>query len=87
MRLLLTHYQRLFNAQGSKYADRITSAYSAPMDYLAFLDKLHGAEKAVAAAAIATVGAQADRELMARIKTCAHELRLKDAQRFYHEMA
>jgi hypothetical protein len=84
MNLLISHYQRLFDTAGSKYGDCITAAYPVRENYLAFLNKLQLAEKDVAAAAIATVGAQADQEMVPRIETCTRQLRLKNVDRYYN---
>jgi hypothetical protein len=81
--LLISHYQRLFNTKTKRYADSITAAYPARKDYTVFLDNLRRAEKEVAAAAVETVGAGADRDMVARIEACSHQLRLKAADRFY----
>lgn len=84
MDLLISHYQRLFDTVGSKYGDCITAAYPVRENYLAFLDTLQLAEKDVAAAAITTVGAQADQEMVARIETCTRQLRLENISRYYN---
>jgi hypothetical protein len=83
MRLLIPHYQRLFSTEKRRYADCITAAYPTIKAYVSFLDNLHQAEKAVAAAAVETVGDQADLDMVKRIEICSHRLRLRDADRFY----
>lgn len=81
--LLISHYQRLFKTRTKGYAASITAAYRSRKEYAAFLDDLRRAEKAVAAAAVETVGDAADRDMVARIEACSHRLRLRDADRFY----
>lgn len=85
IRLLIPHYQRLFDSESGRYADSITAAYPTRKAYESFLDNLRQAEKVVAAAAVKTVGDQADLEMVKRIETCSHQLRLKEADRFYSD--
>lgn len=86
IRLLIPHYQLLFSTENRRYADCITAAYPTYEAYVSFLDNLRQAENAVAAAAVKTVGDQADLEMVKRIETCSHQLRLKDADRFYSDV-
>jgi hypothetical protein len=86
IRLLIPHYQRLFSTESRRYADCITAAYPTRKAYVSFLDNLRQAEKAVAAAAVKTVGDQADLEMVKRIETSSHQLRLKEADRFYSDV-
>jgi hypothetical protein len=83
IRLLIPHYQRLFRTEMRRYADCITAAYPTHKDYLSFLDRLHRAEKNVAAAAVEIMGNGANLDMVKRIERCSHQLRLKKADRFY----
>jgi hypothetical protein len=86
IQLLIPHYQRLFDTECRRYADCITAAYPMRKAYVSFLDNLRQAENAVAAAAVKTVGDQADLEMVKRIETRSHQLRLKEADRFYSDV-
>lgn len=83
MRLLITHYQRMFDTHGRRYAECITRAYPERADYLAFVRQLEKAEKDVTEAAILTVGESANRDMVERIESSTHKLRLKDADLVY----
>jgi hypothetical protein len=87
IRWLIPHYQRLFETEKRRYADCIVAAYPTRDIYVSFLDDLRQTEKAVAAAAVKTVGDQANLEMVKRIETCSHRLRLKDADRFYSDVS
>lgn len=83
MELLITHYNLLFQAGPGSYASRIVSAYKDATAYLNFIHRLNRQEKAVAEAAIQTLGADADKELMARIETSAATLRNQNARKYF----
>ena len=83
MRLLMRHYLRLLQCRRPIFADCIRNVYPDREDYLSFLQQLRRAEQDVAAAAVQTVGDQADPGMVARIDSHTHRLRLRDADRFY----
>lgn len=83
IRLLMRHYRRLLRCRRPVLADCIRKVYPTRQDYLTFVRQLRLAEKEVTAAAVETVGDQADPEMAARIDSCTHSLRLKDADRLY----
>jgi hypothetical protein len=85
MRLLMQHYLSLLRCRRPVLADCIRRAYADREDYLSFLGQLRKAEQDVAAAAVQTVGDQADPEMVARIDSHTHRLRLKNVDRYYSQ--
>lgn len=83
MAVLMTHYDLLFKSGPGNYAARIVSAYKDATAYLNFTQRLNQREKAVAVAAIQTLGADADKELMTRIETSADTLRRHNARKYF----
>lgn len=83
MRLLMQHYLSLLQCRQPILADCIRRVYPASENYLSFLEQLRKAEQDVAAAAIQTVGDQANPEMVARIDSHTHRMRLRGADRFY----
>lgn len=86
MRLLMHHYLSLLRCRQPVLADCIRRVYPAREDYLFFLGRLRKAEQDVAAAAVQTVGDQANPEMVARIDRHTHRLRLRDADHYYTPM-
>ena len=81
--LLIDHYYRLLQAEGSDYDDLVRHAYGNKADYTAFTDRLKNAEKAVAQAARQTLGAKADTAMAARIEDAANLTRKAEIDRIF----
>ena len=81
--LLIDHYAKLILAQGEDYAELVVGAYDTKESYLSFQQKLKRAEENVTQAARRTLGAQADSEMVARIRTATEQLRRAEVERIF----
>ena len=81
--LLIDHYHRLLQAEGSDYDDLVRHAYGHRADYTTFTDRLKNAEKEVARAARQTLGAKADTAMAARIEEAADVARKAEIDRIF----
>ena len=85
MRLLMQHYLKLLQSNQPVLTDCIRTTSPTGEDYLVFIEELRHMEKAVAAAAVETVGDKADQDMVARIDSHTHRLRVKEADRIYSQ--
>jgi hypothetical protein len=83
MDLLVDHYCRLMDADGSDYAALVGSTYPTPNDLAAFLDSLGDAERAVTQAARETLGSQTDDEKAERIEKAVDQFRQQEIEAIY----
>jgi hypothetical protein len=81
--LLVDHYYRLLQAEGSDYDDLVRHAYGHRTDFTTFTDRLKNAEKAVARAARQTLGAKADTAMATRIEDAADLARKAETDRIF----
>ena len=81
--LLIDHYHRLLQAEGSDYDDLVRHAYGHRADYATFTDRLKNAEKEVARAARQTLGPKADTAIAARIEDAADVARKAEIDRIF----
>lgn len=83
--LLIGHYSKLMGAEGEEYGDLVHNTYPDLENYLAFLDQLRQAEKAVNTAALNTLGTRGDPELVTRMEESLDDIRRRSALRIFHE--
>ena len=81
--LLIDHYYRLLQTDGSDYDDLVRKAYGSRIAYSNYVDRLKEAEKAVSRAARETLGANADTAMAARIEDAAHRIRMAEIDRLF----
>jgi hypothetical protein len=81
--LLIDHYHRLLQAEGSDYDDLVRHAYGHRADYATFADRLKNVEKDVARAARQTLGPKADTAMAARIEDAADLARKAEIDRIF----
>jgi hypothetical protein len=81
--LLIDHYDRLLNADGTDYGSLVTQAYPTAADFSSFLEALHLAEKAVMSAAHRTLGSKADTDTAAKIESISASMRAAEVKNLY----
>jgi hypothetical protein len=81
--LLVDHYCRLMDAEGSDYATLVGNTYPTPHDLTAFLDSLEDAERGVTQAARETLGSQTDDEKAERIEKAVDQFRQQEIEAIY----
>ena len=82
--LLLDHYLKLLEAEGTGYETLIKNAYPTKRDYEAFLHKLGPAEKAVNHVAIQAIGAtEATHDMVSKMEKAAQTLRIDQSGRIF----
>jgi hypothetical protein len=81
--LLIDHYDRLLQAEGSDYDDLVRHAYGNRTEFADFIDRLEKAEKTVARSARETLGANADTAMAARIEDAAKRIRKAEIDRIF----
>ena len=81
--LLIDHYARLLNADGTDYVSLVTHAYPTAAHFSSFLEALHLAEKAVMGAAHQTLGDKADTKTAARIESIVESMRSAEVNTLY----
>ena len=83
--LLIDHYCKLMQAEGSDYVALVADAYQTREDYANFHNKLTLAESAVTRAARETLGNQADGQMAARIETATDKIRQQEVATIYSQ--
>ncbi len=81
--LLMDHYLRLMEAEGSDYSELVRQAYLDRQDYRLFLDQLKKAEVAVVEAASRTMGDKVDEEALATLRQETDRIREKSIHTLY----
>ena len=81
--LLIDHYGRLMQAEGSDYAALAAAAYQTREDYMAFQTQLVLAEREVTQAARETLGSRADHQTAAGIEAAAEKFRQQEIETIY----
>ena len=81
--LLIDHYYRLLQTDGSDYDDLVRKAYGSRIEYSNYVDRLKAAEKAVSRAARETLGPKADTALAASIEDAADRIRMAEIDRLF----
>lgn len=81
--LLVDHYLKLFQVDGSDYSALVRGAFPQREDYLNFQQTLSSLEKQVSRAAAQTLGAQADAAMLSRIESATDELRSAEIQKIF----
>ncbi|MBI4879449.1 MAG: hypothetical protein HY812_07275 [Planctomycetes bacterium] len=79
MELLLSHYERLLQAEGQDHAALVRGAYAGRGAYQDFLDRLIAAEQAVIRAAQDFLGERSDPAFVSRLLAAAAEVRAAEA--------
>ena len=81
--LLIDHYCKLMQAEGSDYVALVADAYQTREDYAVFQDQLTLAESAVTRAARDTLGNQTDDQMAGRIETATDKIRQQEVETIY----
>jgi hypothetical protein len=81
--LLIDHYCRLMQTEGSDYAALAAAAYQTREDYMAFQARLVLAEREVTQAARETLGSRADHQTAAGIEAAAEKFRQQEVKAIY----
>lgn len=81
--LLIDHYGRLFQADGSDFDSLVLSAYGGRADYAAFLEQLKAAEHDVNLASLQTVGPRGDPEFVSKLEDSTHTFRTLTSDRIF----
>jgi hypothetical protein len=87
IRLLLGHYRKLLAAEGEDYSDLTRKAYPGLKAYLDFLDLLGREEREVNVAALNTLGAKGNADLVSRMEASLAELRKNFALKIFTEVS
>ena len=83
MDLLMDHYCKLMQAEGSDYDTLVLGAYRTRAQYNVFLEGLRGAEEKVALAARQTLGANTDTVMAERIETATNSARMAEIDKIF----
>ena len=83
IKVLMDHYDKIFEADGHDYPDLIRNAYSSRVNYATFLTQLTAAEKDVMTAAQSTLGAQADLQAAGRIEELTAKVRAAEIDNIF----
>lgn len=83
MDLLIDHYCRLFQADGSDFDSLVLRAYTDRAEYAAFIDRLKAAEHDVNVASLQTVGPRGEPEFVSKLEDSTHTFRMATADRIF----
>lgn len=85
--VLIDHYCKLLDADGSDYDSLLMNAYPNREDYVSFLDQRKAAEKEVTTASNATLGEKANIEFAAKMEAAVDRIRAAEVERIFEALA
>jgi hypothetical protein len=81
--LLIEHYSKLLESEGSDYDSLVAAAYRNPQDLRRFFAKLGEVEREVILAASRTLGAQSSPEIVSGIEEATQRVRSAEVERIF----